>query len=908
MSFLLQVLDCDYVRFNGKPLIRIFGKDERGKTYCVFYEGFYPYFYILPKSKKKVIDFLKKKFENEIVKIEEVEKYLPLGFKKNPTKLLKITLKDPSKTPSIREELRRLDEVKEIYEADILFKYRFFSDFGINGMGWIKVDGTPERTTTVKTKVCIRANKITPIEKFENVKFKYLAFDIEISTPTGVPDPAKDPISIISLSFYPSYRNLNTLVLVAKPVKKFNKDVISFSTEKEMLTEFLKIIDEFDPDIITGYNLTNFDIPYLNERLKHLKLPRTLGRSIDKFISSRKISENRYRNSILGRIIADPYLIIREMVKRGFFLGLKRYGLGDVSKYLLGEDKVDVSHSEIHKLWKGNEKEIEKLIRYARKDAELALKLLLENKFLEKYIAISRVSGLLLQDALDSGEAGKVECLLLKEFNRRNFVIPCKPTGEEVKKREEEREKKGLKGAFVLDPKIGLHNQCVVYLDFTSMYPSIYIAYNICPTTLLFKKEEGIETIETPYGVKFVSTKIRKGIIPQIVKVLIEKRKKVKKMMKKEKNEDIRRMLDAKQEALKRMANAFYGYTGYLRARLYILDVANAITSCGRNLIHLSKRIVEKETKYEVIYGDTDSIMVKTNTGNLEEAFKIGEKISNLINKKLPESLNLKIESIFKTLLILSKKRYVGWSFEKIGEEWREKMVMKGIETVRRDWCELVGEVLQNVLNTILKEQNPRKALGYLRGIIKKLHSNEIEIEKLIITKGISKPLHEYKGVQPHIELVKRLRKRNKGSAPGVGDRIGFVIVKGVELISQRAEDPTYVKEHGLEIDSRYYIENQLLPPLERVFEAIGISKSELVGVGKQLLLFEAIKNNNKKEKEEDVLTSIEAFICDKCNKIYRRIPLLGRCECGGEIVFYYGGKKSKYVAPQVGRVNTSIN
>ncbi len=121
-------------------------------------------------------------------------------------------------------------------------------------------------------------------------------------------------------------------------------------------------------------------------------------------------------------------------------------------------------------------------------------------------------------------------------------------------------------------------------------------------------------------------------------------------------------------------------------------------------------------------------------------------------------------------------------------------------------------------------------------------------------------------------------------------------------MISKRAEDPNYVKKHGLMLDSKYYIESQLLPPLERVFEALDVNKSDLMGIGKQLGLFEAMKTEAVKEKLfEDYLTDIDGFICNNCNKIMRRVPLSGKCNfCQGEIVFFKGNKKSRVYDPWI--------
>lgn len=898
MELAFQLLDCDYVLVNNKPIIRMFGKTKENKSVCAFYNGFLPYFYILPKKglENKIVEFFEGSFKHLLVSIEGVEKYKSIGFQPTKTKILKITLNDPSQVAAVRENLRNKEFIEETFEADILFKYRFMTDFDIYGMKWVKATGKIVKTQTIRSDISIDAESIEPIEDDTNVSMKHMALDIEVVPgKEGIPDATKDPIIMVSLSFFPAYEGKNTVVLVSKPVKKPERDIMSFRSEKDMLENFARIMNNYSPDILTGYNINNFDLPYLLERLRINKISRAIGRCQQKQGIARKFGI-RFRNVIVGRIVVDVYELVKESVDKGL-LRIKRYGLGDVSRALLGEDKIDITHSEIGKYWNGNDEEVKKLTEYSRKDAELALKLLLQKDMLGKFIELSKVSGLLLQDTLDSREAARVENLVLREFNKKDFVIPGKPQSQEVLRRMEEREAKGLKGALVLEPQVGLHTNCVVYLDFRSMYPSIFISYNICPTTLITGGNiEG--NITTPYGAKFTPPKIREGILPKIVKRLIEERDKVKKEMAKTNDENEKKKLDAKQYALKIMTNAFYGYTGYTRARFYVLDIANAITSCGRYLIQKTKSIVESDKNYKVVYGDTDSIMVELATTDLEEAVKAGESVSDVVNKELEGIVRIKIENVFKTLLVLTKKRYAGWSFEKTNEGWKDKIVMKGIETVRRDWCDLVSKTLFGVIEIVLKEQNSKKAFSYVKEILVKLDKNEIPIESLVVTKGISKPLKDYKGVQPHIELVKKIKKRSPGGAPGIGDRIGYVIVKGSQLMSERAEDPDYIKEHGLKIDSKYYLESQLLPPLERVFEALKINKADLVGMGRQMLLADAIKGGLKKQPCEEALKDIDGFICNRCNKTYRRPPLIGKCsDCGGELLFFLDETRSRYLS-----------
>ena len=881
MELDFQLLDCDYIMLENSPVIRLFGITNGGKSVCAFYKKYYPYFYIVTKKRlDETEEIIKRKFAGLVIKIEKTYKYQPLGYQPEKSTLLKITLNDPSRVPEVRDTLKKEKIAETVFEADILFKYRFMADFGISGFKWMKVSGVQTKTKTVKSNITMDITEIKEHDSLENSDLKYVSIDIETISEEGAPDSKKDIIGIISLSFKPSYNSYDTLVLVSKPFTKNNHNIKIFQNEKAMLQEFLKVLENYDPDVITGYNVNNFDFPYLLSRLRENDLSLMLGRCNQKPSAARKVGAY-YRNTITGRIIVDSYELVKESIRKGN-LRLKRLGLGDVSRELLGDQKIGISHSEIFGHWHGDNEQLTKLVDYARKDAELALRLVLEKGFVDKFFELSKVSGLLLQDCLDGGEAQRVENLLLREFNKNDYVLPNKP----VEGVTEDQEIQELKGGLVLEPKIGLHTDAIVYLDFKSMYPSIFIAYNICPTTLVKSKNTNIETITTPYGTEFVSKRLRVGILPTILKRLIGERDRVRGEEKRSTDKNVKRLLEARQLALKIMSNAFYGYTGYLRARLYVIDIANTITGCGRYLINKTKEIIETKFGYEVVYGDTDSIMIKIKTQDIENAYENGRTIESLVNSELSGIVQMKIEKVFKTLLILSKKRYVGLAYEKSNGEWKEEMVMKGIETVRRDWCDAATKILYEVLNILLKEQNPKKAFTYVKEFLVNLEKNEVPIEDLIITKSISKSIGSYKGMQPHVELVKKLRKRN-GEAPGVGDRVSFVIVKGMRLLSERSEDPDYVKKNKIPIDSKYYVENQILPPLERVFEVIGISKIELLGIGKQTVLKDIFANNGKPVEMNPPLEQYDGFACIKCRKIYRRIPLIGKClDCQGELAF----------------------
>lgn len=856
----MQIFDVDYTVMNEKPVIRIFGKGEEGKSICAFYEGFLPYFYV---KEEKAASLMKE----QALKIEKVKR--KEVFDQKVVDFYKITVANPAKTPEYREMIQK--EGFTVFEADILFRYRFMNDRDLRGLGWIKIEGNETATNTVSVAQVIRVNDFKPMEKEGDAPFRYLSLDLEcVALREGsAPEARRDPIIMMSLGFFPKFKGKENMVIATRS----GEGAEVFDSEKEMLEEFVKIVNEYDPDILTGFNCNNFDFPYILERMARVNVKPIFGRCKTKSVFARKVGA-RFKISITGRIIVDSF----EIVKKDF--SLQRYGLDFVARKLLKKEKESVKHSEIEKLWKGDNAGYKRLITYSRKDAILAMDLVIELKLLDKYIALSKIAGTLLQDTLEGGETGRIENFLLREFNKEGYLFPCKPLPSAVGEREKIK-KKELVGGYVIEPEKKLHSNVVV-LDFVSMYPSIIRTFNICPTTLT-KEGNGVVT---PSGARFIPKEQRQGIIPRILESLMNERQSVKKKMKKMEDPEKKRVLYAKQWALKILANAFYGHLGYARARIYDLSVANSITSYGRDIIGKTVKKIEDEG-YRIVYGDTDSVFVVIPETDLDKIAQKARAIAAEVTKNLPGVMTLDFDKVFRRFLPLTKKRYVAWSFEQGDTGWQEGMVMKGIETVRRDWCELVGDTIQDVINILLKKEDVKEAVKHFKAIIANLMEGKIPVQKLVVTKTMTKSTKNYLGVQPHIELVKKIQVRSPEEAPGIGDRIPYIIVKGTELLSKRAEDPFYAMEHAMQIDSQYYIENQLLPPLERIFSALDISKSELLGNGKQMGILEALKIKPQEKAPIHIqLSEVKGFLCEKCNTFYPQPPLLSVCTCGGRILF----------------------
>ncbi|VVB88392.1 DNA polymerase [uncultured archaeon] len=845
-----QILDADYRYSEGKPVVRLFGRDESGNSVCCSVPGFEPYFYA--KAGAEMAGVLQARFKEHIKSVEVVSRFEPIGYFKNQVSMLKITLYDPKGVPVIRDDVRNM--VDEVYETDILFRNRYMIDNGLGGMGWASVENPgvsvdPEVISSVK----ITSRKVEPVDILRNAPLRYLAFDIECLPLNGaLPVPEISPIVLVSLAFEPDFKGKKTIVLAGKNTG-IDGNVESCGNEERMLRRFFEIIREFDPDILVGYNSNSFDIPYIVERIKALnkkgiRIDSPMGRD-GRPAYYRKIG-NITRVSVIGRVVAD----VLPLIRRGF--SLKQYTLRNAAKELLGAEKLDIPFLEMETYWNDDGEKFSKFIEYSRRDAELALGFVLKLRLIDKYIALARTSGTLLQDILDGGQTQMVENLLLRKYRMYERVMSAKPTEETSDGRFDEGEE--LAGGEVLPPKKGLLENIVI-LDYKSLYPTIMMAHNLCYTTVVVKDRPD-DVIKAPSGGEFASRKVVKGIMPAILEELLNSRQATREKMKSANEEDYR-VLDATQLALKILLNSFYGYSGYARARLYSLTLASAVTSFGRENILRTKTLIEDDIKeiilkdgrafkkdeakegepvaLSVVYGDTDSVFVNIHDKNLtlSDAGLIGDKIASTVTESLQKPMELVFDSFARRAIFIAKKRYALLVWEKNAGGIKEKIRVKGMETVRRDWCELTTKTMEKVLELVLKEGKVDDAVELVRNTINSIKSIDPAKDKelfddLILTRQYTKKVESYRNRQPHITVIEKLKKR--GIIANVGDRIPFVILAGNGLFVERAEDPEYAKKKKLPIDVDYYINKQILPPVERILSDFGVTGEMLRGMGER--------------------------------------------------------------------------
>lgn len=824
-----------------RPVILIHGVDTDRKPVRLHVRGFLPYMYVkgpeedIKDSLAKYID--KAVSKGRLVSIHEKEKFELYGFNQEKSKFYKLLLSSPMVIPTVRQMLSSITLNGKIYklkayESNIGYVMRFMVDKKIVGMSYLHAkkchmaDGDYFCMFEDLEQVGIEGEftKIPP--------FKVLSIDIEcVSMGTGFPQAGCDPVIQIGNTLC-RYGVIQKDIFCLKETGSIpGANVVSFEDERSLLVAWRNYLLKVDPDIIVGFNIKNFDIPFLLERARVHSISdfAVLGRSQksakvrDMTFSSKQMGSSAFKEVDMdGRLIFDLYQIIKREYK------LRSYTLNSISVHFLGEQKEDVPYYEIKKLQNGDRDTRKRIASYCLKDTYLPLRLFYKLNIVLNHSELSRVMGVPISYITVRGHGIKSMSLILRKAKEMEYVCPTIDAVETEKTYE---------GGYVMEAQKGFYPNPITVLDFSSLYPSIMIANNICYTTLLsptqVSKIPSDHYVETPTGNHFIKAKVKEGILPKISRYLLENRNKAKKKMAETDDEELRSCLNARQEALKIAANSIYGFTGSMLGKLPCIEVSQSITALGRNMIIETKSMIEDmyiksgmlKHNAKVIYGDTDSVMIDLGEEDIEKVYKVSKIISEYVTSRFVKPVSLEFEKVYYPFLLISKKRYAGL-IHRTG-----KVDTKGIETVRRDNCELVKHIIENSLNYILWEKNVEKAKQFVKDTIRDLYLDRIDMSRLVISKTITKHESKYHAKQAHIELAEKMRKRDPNNAPGLGDRVAYVIVKGAKNVPayERSEDPLYVLENGLTIDKEHYIEHQLSNPIQRLFEPIVDNVEELL-------------------------------------------------------------------------------
>lgn len=775
-------------RKQRRAVIRLFGVTEHGNSVAMHVHNFLPYFYVpawrgltvasLQEFKdalnqRVLTDSRERGITSAILGVEVVRKKSIWGFHRENSDFIKIILALPTLVPSAVRLLGQgvpigngQTQAFTTYESNVssdkTFVLRYMIDISTAGGSWVEAPGRAyavrgaenTKLTTCQLEVDIDARHIIAHESagrwLKMAPLRVLSYDIECAGRRGFfPTPDQDSViqiaSVVALSenlnkpLHKCVHTLNTCASIA------GAEIVSRMTEPEMLQAWSDHFRDVDPDVITGYNMVNFDMPYLIDRAKTLKLGARFAqftriKDLESTVRNTTFSsgalgkqENKETN-MEGRIQFDVLVALRREYN------LRSYSLNAVSAEFLKQQKEDVHHSIITDLQNGTDETRKRLAVYCLKDAVLPLRLMQKLMFLVNYVEMARVTGVPLMYLLTRGQSIKVISQILRKAKQHDLIVPVVKKGGNDDNYE---------GATVLDPKQGYYSTPIATLDFASLYPSIMMAHNLCYTTMVSSadaaKMPAGDAHRTPNGDWFVNQKVARGVLPEILEELLSARKAARKEMASAKDPFTKAVLNGRQLALKISANSVYGFTGAQVGQLPCLAISSSVTGYGREMIEHTKNTVEKiYTKangYEhdavVIYGDTDSVMVKFGTEDIKEAMRLGVEAAGLVSKEFISPIRLEFEKVYWPYLLLNRKRYAGlyWTNP---NKW-DKIDAKGIETVRRDNCGLVKKLFSECLDMILVRRSPDLAVAHVKRVISDLLCNKMDLSLLVISKSLGK-------------------------------------------------------------------------------------------------------------------------------------------------------------------------
>ena len=756
------IISSHYILKEGKPVIHLFGRFENGKSFHATIDDRRPYFFIKAEDKEK--------FTKET------------SIKTTATKLktlkgeavVQVTIDNPKDVPP----LRSIAENHNIacYEADIPFTQRFLIDNNI--LSAAVFEG--EELEDIYADIFLENPKITPTttELPQGATPTILSFDIETDSKAQ---------KILSVSIYTKEHDEVIVVQNDNIQQGKFKDTTVVEDEKELIELFLTRVKELDPDILTGWNVIDFDVQVFAKRCKTHNIPFVLGRTRDE--TTMRLESSFFRDShvnIKGRTVLDGIQLLKwSLVK------LDDYKLNTAAKEFLGETKLiqdDDRWEQIEENYWNNPKEF---IEYNRKDSVLVYDIIHKAKVFELTMQRSLLTGMHMDRVKAS--IASFDSLYLRGLRARGHVAASTRTIED---------EAGL-GGFVHKSKPGIYTNVLV-LDFKTLYPTIMQTFNIDPLSYQGSTKELGENLDpkkfiiAPNGAVFTHDE---GVLTQIINDLGIARERVKK--------EGNKMASF---AIKTFMASLSGVLASQNCRFHIRNMSNAITYFAQHFIKLTAQRI-RDKGYEVIYGDTDSVFVDIDTDDTNEAIRIGKELEKDINTGLKEHitneyhresrLTLEFEKTYKRFFMPavrgddatkgSKKRYAGLLLQPDGST---QLDFTGLEFVRRDWTDLAKTFQMQLLDLIFAGKD---ADEFIRTFVADVRAKKYD-DQLVYRKALRKSIDSYtKTTPPHVKAAALL------------DRITSKIITYVLTL----DGPQPVEKQTSPIDYDHYIEKQIKPIAE---------------------------------------------------------------------------------------------
>ncbi|XP_072939379.1 DNA polymerase zeta catalytic subunit [Epargyreus clarus] len=675
------------------------------------------------------------------------------------------------------------------------------------------------------------------------------------------PDPAYDAIQAIFITVTnesPSDHFLTrqlTQVLVVddkSPPKfldrcAFNSNVTYVNSEIKILEELIKLVQEHDPDIMCGYEMEMNSWGYVLERAQilGLEIVREISRITEKHRQKRcKTDDNEFEGKIIGRITFNVWRLFR------YELALSSYSFENCMYEILKERVPKYSYSKLSEWWNNESRMLRWItVEYYLTKLSGTVRMLEKLDIINRTSELARLFGLQWWEVLSRGSQFRVESLMLRAARPLNLVA-LSPT---VKQRAAMRAPECL--PLIFEPESRFYTDPVIVLDFQSLYPSMMIAYNYCFSTCIGRVQNIIgdshyefgawrlripksklEALHknglihwSPVGVGFVKPSVRRGVLPALLRRILAARQAVKKGMKLQTDEAVKKAMHSRQLGLKLIANVTYGYTAAnFSGRMPCVEVGDSVVAKGRETLERAIKLVRNDAEWnvKVVYGDTDSMFVRVPGGSRADAFRIGQQIADAVTADNPSPVALKLEKVYQPCILQTKKRYVGYMYESPDQE-KPVYEAKGIETVRRDGCPAGVKLLQQSLCELFSTGDVSRVRRLAAAQLARLAAGALPPPELLFTR-------EYHGAAgyrpgaaaPPNEIAKRALSRDRRSAPRVGERVSWVVsagAPGAALVRLACTPHELLRDAALTPHVAYYATRVLLPPLHRCLSLLGV-------------------------------------------------------------------------------------
>jgi DNA polymerase II len=774
------ILQATYRIRDGRPQVHLFGRLDDGATFLARDNRQRPHFYLRAADAARAA-----------AHAPTLQPCAKRTFDGAP--VVRVEAGIPADIPAIRDAIHA--EGIETFEADVRFAARYLIERGIKGGCEIVGDATPGHVPGGEAVDWIFDDpelRPAPVD----VEPRVLAFDIET-------DEHAQRLLAIAL-FAPG---TDEVFIVDEDGRTMPERAIRCSSERAALDAFCRRVAEIDPDVLTGWNIVDFDLAVLQRLAQRLRHPFQLGRGPGALrIRPPAGYFGSGTASIPGRIVLDGIDLLR-----GAFVRMDDYSLDTVARDVLGEGKAVAgdARDRLDEIQQNYVHDLEAFAHYARTDARLAYEIVNKLDLVRLAYVRSQLTGM-TPDRVAASVAS-FDFLYLAELQRRGLVAPSVRGGDAGLQEAQH-------GGQVLDPLPGLHTYVWVF-DFTSLYPSIIRTFNIDPLGYVADAAEiGADLIVTPDGIAF---RREPGILPMMLDELFPRRQAAK------------RAGDAvASQAIKILMNSFYGVLGTPACRFHDPALANAITGFGRHLLQWSKHWFEN-AGYRVLYGDTDSLFVHSGTEDGDHASTLGPALAARLTADLdayvqerwrvPSRLELNFEKLYVKLILPrmrhgqggARKRYAGL----VAGRDPNAVEFVGMEVVRRDWTALAKQVQRELYRRLFRGE---RVEDYLATVVRSVRDGELD-DLLVYRKGLRKDVSAYTAATPpHVVAARK-------SLSPPGRVVSYVVTTaGAEPVDNLQHPP----------DREHYVDKQIQPIAEPVLDALGLDFRRVIGDDRQLELF----------------------------------------------------------------------